>query len=101
MRRLGFNQVDLTKSRSGHITEPFSYVYIWGEALVQLEAFSPNARIIKLETAIESIVDSLAPKGCSLKHSPDCSGFIKQLFHLSRIYLGAITRISLTTDCFL
>ncbi len=44
--------VELAEERNGLISGPVGYSYIWGDAIGELEQFSPDARIINLETSI-------------------------------------------------
>ncbi len=49
--------VDFAEQANGPIPRPVGFAYPWGDALVELERRSPDARIINLETTITSSDD--------------------------------------------
>lgn len=61
--------VALAERASGPIPRGVSSTYVWGEALRELEAFAPDARIINLETAITRS-DTWFPKGINYRMHP-------------------------------
>jgi poly-gamma-glutamate synthesis protein (capsule biosynthesis protein) len=44
--------VALSEEASGHIPRPVNFAYVWGDALSELSATAPDARIINLETSV-------------------------------------------------
>ena len=46
--------IDLAEDVNGPIPRPVDHAYVWGDALAELAAFAPDARIINLETAIST-----------------------------------------------
>ncbi|WP_435099522.1 CapA family protein [Arhodomonas sp. AD133] len=61
--------VALAESVNGCIQRPVSFDYIWGEALSELDARAPAARIINLETSVTTS-DDAAPKGINYRMHP-------------------------------
>lgn len=61
--------VSLAEAVNGPITTPVSFDYIWGDALAELDAARPEARIINLETAI-TVSDEVWPKGINYRMNP-------------------------------
>lgn len=62
--------VRLAERRYGEIPRPCSFDYVWGEALADLDAAEPLARIINLETSITASLRP-EPKGINYKMNPD------------------------------
>nr|NIQ53437.1 poly-gamma-glutamate biosynthesis protein [Gemmatimonadota bacterium]NIU73581.1 poly-gamma-glutamate biosynthesis protein [Gammaproteobacteria bacterium]NIY07970.1 poly-gamma-glutamate biosynthesis protein [Gemmatimonadota bacterium] len=50
--------VVLAERVSGPIPRPVDYAYVWGDALAELDAVRPDARIINLETGITTSEDA-------------------------------------------
>lgn len=61
--------VALAERVNGPIPRRVDAVYIWGDALAELERFAPHARIINLETAVTVSGDWL-PKGINYRMNP-------------------------------
>jgi poly-gamma-glutamate synthesis protein (capsule biosynthesis protein) len=61
--------VDLAERAHGPIVRPVDPAYIWGEALTELNAVSPDLRIVNLETSITRS-DDCAPKGINYRMHP-------------------------------
>lgn len=62
--------VQLAEERNGLISRPVGYSYIWGDAIGELELFSPDARIINLETSITTSDDYWRGKGINYRMNP-------------------------------
>lgn len=62
--------VALAEWRNGEIPRPVSYLYVWGDALTELERRHPDVRIVNLETAITRS-DRNWPKGINYRMHPD------------------------------
>lgn len=62
--------VRLAERRSGPIHAPCPFDYVWGDALADLDAAQPLARIVNLETSVTTSMDP-APKGINYKMNPD------------------------------
>lgn len=65
--------VALAIERSGRIPRPVTVDYIWGDALTELEARSPDFRIANLETAITDR-GRPEPKGINYRMNPRNTG---------------------------
>jgi poly-gamma-glutamate synthesis protein (capsule biosynthesis protein) len=61
--------VELAERAHGPIRRPVDFAYIWGEALAELEARSPDLRVINLETSVTTS-DEAAPKGIHYRMHP-------------------------------
>jgi poly-gamma-glutamate capsule biosynthesis protein CapA/YwtB (metallophosphatase superfamily) len=61
--------VDLAERTSGPIPLPTNFSYIWGDVLPELEARSPDRRIVNLETSITTSDDVLL-KGINYRMHP-------------------------------
>jgi poly-gamma-glutamate synthesis protein (capsule biosynthesis protein) len=61
--------VEMARRSSGTIPKAVNFSYIWGDALAELEAVSPAARIINLETSITAS-DDWVPKGINYRMNP-------------------------------
>jgi poly-gamma-glutamate capsule biosynthesis protein CapA/YwtB (metallophosphatase superfamily) len=61
--------VKLAEQASGSIPRPVGFSYIWGDALAELEARSPDHRIVNLETSITTSDEAL-PKGINYRMHP-------------------------------
>ena len=68
--------VRIAERANGPIPVPSSFEYVWGDALTDLEAIRPNARIVNLETGITTSMNP-APKLWNYKMSPDNVGCLK------------------------
>jgi poly-gamma-glutamate capsule biosynthesis protein CapA/YwtB (metallophosphatase superfamily) len=62
--------VRLAERAHGPIPRKCAYDYVWGDALADLEAARPHARIINLETSITAGTSPL-PKGINYKMHPE------------------------------
>jgi poly-gamma-glutamate synthesis protein (capsule biosynthesis protein) len=62
--------LELAEKASGRIPRPVDFSYVWGDALAELERFSPDARIINLETAITRS-ERHWEKGINYRMSPE------------------------------
>lgn len=62
--------LEITEKRSGPIPKPAPFDYIWGEALSEFEHFSPDVRIINLETAVTTSDDHWPRKGIHYRMHP-------------------------------
>ena len=63
--------VDLAEAANGPIPRPVDPAYIWGDALDELDRFSPDVRIINLETAVTRSDDYWQGKGINYRMHPD------------------------------
>jgi poly-gamma-glutamate synthesis protein (capsule biosynthesis protein) len=61
--------VELAERMNGPIPRPVGFSYIWGDVLEELEAQSPDWRIVNLETSITTSNDAL-PKGINYRMHP-------------------------------
>lgn len=68
--RSAVDYVLLAERASGPIPRAVAPSYIWGDALAELERFSPDARVINLETAVTRSAYWL-PKGINYRMSPE------------------------------
>ena len=62
--------VELAERTTGPIAKPVSFDYIWGDALAAFERFSPDLRIINLETSITRSNDVWRGKGINYRMNP-------------------------------
>jgi poly-gamma-glutamate capsule biosynthesis protein CapA/YwtB (metallophosphatase superfamily) len=62
--------VDLAEAVNGPIASPVDFAYVWGDALSALDARSPDARIVNLETAVTAR-GTPAPKGINYRMNPE------------------------------
>jgi len=62
--------VELAERANGPITRPVDLAYVWGDALEELDAMRPDARIINLETAITTAEDAWPGKGIHYRMHP-------------------------------
>ncbi len=62
--------VELAEEINGKIPKPVSFDYIWGDALVELEKITPDARIINLETSVTSSDEFWVDKGIHYRMHP-------------------------------
>ena len=63
--------VRLAESRNGPIEKPVASPYIWGDALAELEAIRPDARIVNLETSVTGSDDYWKGKGINYRMHPE------------------------------
>lgn len=63
--------VQLAERANGSISRGVSPSYVWGDALEELRATSPDARIINLETAVTTSDDYWPDKGIHYRMHPD------------------------------
>lgn len=61
--------VQLAERRSGPIRRPVDFAYVWGDALEELRARAPDAKVINLETSITTS-DAAEPKGIHYRMHP-------------------------------
>jgi poly-gamma-glutamate synthesis protein (capsule biosynthesis protein) len=61
--------VDLAEAANGPVPRPVDFAYPWGEALDELSAAQPGARIINLETSVTRSAD-FEPKGINYRMHP-------------------------------
>jgi poly-gamma-glutamate capsule biosynthesis protein CapA/YwtB (metallophosphatase superfamily) len=62
--------IEIAEEKNGKIPKPVSFDYIWGDALRQLDRFSPDFRIINLETSITSSDEYWQGKGINYRMTP-------------------------------
>jgi poly-gamma-glutamate synthesis protein (capsule biosynthesis protein) len=62
--------VELAERANGPIPRPVDFVYVWGDALTELERMHPDVRIVNLETAVTRSDDWL-PKGINYRMHPE------------------------------
>jgi poly-gamma-glutamate synthesis protein (capsule biosynthesis protein) len=63
--------VALAEEKSGPIARPASLAYPSGDALAELDAMKPDARIVNLETALTRSEDAWPGKGIHYRTSPE------------------------------
>jgi len=61
--------VELAEQASGPIPRPVDFAYVWGDALAEIEARSPDVRLVNLETAVTTSQEPL-PKGINYRMHP-------------------------------
>lgn len=61
--------LELAERASGAIPRPVSFSYVWGDALAELDARSPDLRIVNLETSITTS-ETAWPKGINYRMHP-------------------------------
>jgi poly-gamma-glutamate synthesis protein (capsule biosynthesis protein) len=61
--------VELAEQTSGPISRPVGFSYIWGDVVAELEARSPDRRIVNLETSITTSEEAV-PKGINYRMHP-------------------------------
>jgi poly-gamma-glutamate synthesis protein (capsule biosynthesis protein) len=61
--------VELAEHAHGAIQRPVRFAYVWGDALAELEARSPDLRLVNLETSITTSEAAL-PKGINYRMHP-------------------------------
>ena len=62
--------VRLAERANGRLRLPFTFDYIWGDALAELQRVSPDARVINLETSITASGDYWQGKGINYRMHP-------------------------------
>jgi poly-gamma-glutamate capsule biosynthesis protein CapA/YwtB (metallophosphatase superfamily) len=62
--------VELAEAASGVVPKPVDFLYIWGNALAELEHAAPDARIINLETSVTARGNCTMP-GISYRMNPE------------------------------
>jgi poly-gamma-glutamate synthesis protein (capsule biosynthesis protein) len=67
--RSALGYVELAEEAHGRIRRPVDFAYIWGDALEELEARSPDLRVINLETSVTTSDEAL-PKGINYRMHP-------------------------------
>ncbi|MDQ3796796.1 MAG: CapA family protein [Pseudomonadota bacterium] len=68
------NYVTLAEAINGEIPAPVPFAYPWGDALQVLDQFSPDVRIINLETSITTGEDYWPDKGIHYRVHPENVG---------------------------
>ena len=68
--RSALDYVALAEALGGSIARPVGFDYIWGDALAELDAVRPAARIVNLETAITRADDHWPGKGIHYRMHP-------------------------------
>jgi poly-gamma-glutamate synthesis protein (capsule biosynthesis protein) len=63
--------VELAEESCGRIARPVSLAYPWGDALSELDAVKPDARIVNLETALTRSDEAWLGKGIHYRTSPE------------------------------
>jgi poly-gamma-glutamate synthesis protein (capsule biosynthesis protein) len=63
--------VKIAERANGPIQQPVSFVYIWGEALEELDRAAPHVKLINLETSITTSNDYWKAKGIHYRMHPD------------------------------
>ena len=66
-----FDYVKLAQKVNGLIPYPVNFSYIWGDILDRLTRFSPDLRIINLETSVTNNDDYWQAKGINYRMNPD------------------------------
>ncbi len=61
--------VRLAEAASGPIPRPVDFSYVWGDALAELRAYAPDARIVNLETSVTRS-ETAEPKAINYRVSP-------------------------------
>src|SRR6476660_2782034 len=69
--RSAVGYVQLAERVAGYIGRGLVFAYPWGEALTVLREYSPNARIINLETAVTTSDDAQPGKGIHYRMHPE------------------------------
>jgi poly-gamma-glutamate capsule biosynthesis protein CapA/YwtB (metallophosphatase superfamily) len=67
--RSALGYVELAERAHGPIRRPVDFAYIWGEALAEMAARSPDLRVINLETSVTTS-DEAYPKGINYRMHP-------------------------------
>ncbi len=62
--------VTLAEHASGPIPRSVDAAYVWGEALVELEAVSPDARVVNLEVSVTRSAEYWPDKGINYRMHP-------------------------------
>lgn len=62
--------VAMAEERHGPIPRPVDFAYIWGDALAELDARKPAARIVNLETAVTTSDDAIREKPVLFRMHP-------------------------------
>jgi len=68
--RSALDYVALAEAATGRIRRPVGFDYIWGDALAELEARRPDARIVNLETAVTTADEPWPGKGIHYRMHP-------------------------------
>ena len=66
----GDKYVALAEKANGAVPRPVSFDYVWGDALQELDAMAPAARLINLETSVTSSEDAWPGKVVHYRMSP-------------------------------
>lgn len=61
--------VTLAEEKSGPISRPVDFAYLWGDALAELDRAKPDVRIINLETVM-TLSNQWVPKGINYRMHP-------------------------------
>ncbi|RPJ11293.1 MAG: CapA family protein [Deltaproteobacteria bacterium] len=63
--------VEIAERTNGPIPKPVGFLYIWGDALQELERVGPDLRLINLETSITKSDDYWKGKGINYRMHPE------------------------------
>ena len=68
--RSALGYVELAEAAAGPLPRPVDFGYVWGDALEELRARAPQARIVNLETAVTIAEDAWPGKGIHYRMHP-------------------------------
>lgn len=68
--RSALGYVELAEAKTGRLPRPADFGYVWGDALEELRARAPQARIVNLETAVTVAEDAWPGKGVHYRMHP-------------------------------
>ncbi len=77
--RSALDYVKLAERVSGPIPKPVDYVYVWGDALVELGQVKPDLRLVNLESAVTTSDDAWPGKGIHYRMHPENIPVLKAL----------------------
>ncbi len=63
--------VELAEARSGSLSIPVPFSYVWGDALKEFDTFKPDVKLINLETSITTSNTYAIGKGIHYRMHPD------------------------------
>ncbi len=69
--RSALDYVLLAERRTGPISRPVDFAYIWGDALDAMQRMAPDLRIINLETSVTTSENAWPRKGIHYRMHPD------------------------------
>lgn len=67
----------LAEQRSGAIETPMNFSHVWGDALAELDKFSPDVRLINLETSVTQNPQPWPDKVVNYRMHPDNGPFLQ------------------------